>query len=90
MVRIVFEREKESDDDDDEPAPTQSFLKGSEVEWELLPSLLWENSKWSAMENPFTSWHGGEIGPWENMYKFFWGKRKDNSVVGFIAIVDNS
>jgi len=24
------------------------------------------------------------------MHKMFWGQRKDNSIVGFIAIVDNS
>ena len=66
-----------------------NFPRGSKEKWEQFPKLFWENAKWTTMENPFISWHGGEIGPWEYMNKLFWGQRKDNSVVGFIAIVDN-
>jgi len=99
IVRIIELLKEEAEDAEDEEdggknkdkePECNNFPRGSKAKWEQLPKLLWENAKWGAMENPFISWHGGEVGPWEYMHKMFWGQRKDNSIVGFIAIVDNS
>mgnify|MGYP001081094237 CR=1 FL=1 len=87
----VMDRIKEIFEENGGKEPNlDNFPKGSKAKWEQFPSLFWENTKWTAMENPFTSWNGGEIGPWESMYKLFWGQRKDNYIVGFITIIDNN
>jgi len=83
------EKKEEQEQEQEEP-DSSNFPRGSKAKWERFPSLFWENAKWTTMENPFTSWHGGGLGPWEHTLKYFWGQRKDNSVVGFIVIVDNS
>jgi hypothetical protein len=62
-----------------------NFPKGTAALWKKFPEFMWRDTRW-----PFVEWSAGEIGPWENAYKFFWGTREDNSVVGMITIVDNS
>ena len=99
MFREKAEEEADEEEEDEEEGGKKekkdkepefgNFPRGSKAKWEQFPKLFWENAKWTTMENPFISWQGGEFGPWDTLNKLFWGQRKDNSVVGFIAIVDN-